>query len=303
MFKTEYLKFDDKVDLKVYIWTPNEGNLKGTVQIAHGMAEHLERYNEFAMFLNKHGYLVIGADHYGHGGSVKDVNKIGVVVDYDFMEAILQSIYKVRMNYQELFNEKAILFAHSMGSMAAQRYIELYPNHYNKVIISGTDYPFGKYFFANLLTLVNGKKGRIVYSKFIDNLGVGSFNKRFENEKTKVAWLTTDEDIQYKYLNDPLCGQMFPANYYHSLSRLLLDSKKMKNRKRINPHLEVMIMSGKDDPVGGFGKGPEKLAKDYLKLALHVHKVIYPAARHECLNEQVDIKNKVFNDIISFIKD
>ena len=301
MFKTEYLKFDESVDLKVYIWTPdNEGKIKGIVQLAHGMAEHLDRYSEFALFLNKQGYLVLGADHYAHGGSVKSPDLVGVVKDYDFMDAIIDSMKLVREEYSLLYNGMKVLFAHSMGSMACQRYIELYPNDFDKVIISGTDYPFSKYFFAKLLTV---KKGKIKYSNFINNLGVGSFNKKFKNEETKVAWLTTNTDIQYKYLEDPLCGKMFPTNYYHSLASMLLDSKKMKNRKRINTNLEVMIMAGLDDPVGGFGKGPKKLANDYLKLGLHVHTVLYENARHECLNEQVNIKNKVFNDIVSFIDD
>lgn len=304
MLKTEYLKFDDNVDLKVYLWTPLESvKIKGIVQLAHGMAEHLNRYCEFADYLNKHGYIVIGADHYGHGGSVKNPALVGVVKDYDFMEAILNSIKLVREEYSELYTGVKILFAHSMGSMASQRYIELYPNDFDKVIISGTDYPFGKYFFAKLLTSISGKKGKIKYSNFINNLGVGSFNKKFKNEETEVAWLTTNVDVQNRYLEDPLCGRMFPANYYHSLASMLLDSKKMKNKKRINTNLEVMIMAGMDDPVGGFGKGPKKLSKEYLKLGLHVHTLLYENARHECLNEQVDIKNKVFNDILSFIND
>ena len=37
----------------------------------------------------------------------------------------------------------------------------------------------------------------------------------------------------------------------------------MKNKKRINTNLEVMIMAGLNDPVGGFGKGPKKLSKEY----------------------------------------
>lgn len=304
MFKTEYLKFDENIKLKVYIWAPSiDTEVKGVVQLAHGMAEHLERYNEFACFLNKNGYLVLGADHYAHGGSVNHPDLVGVVQEYDFMEAIIDSIKLVREEYSAYFQGLKVLFAHSMGSMACQRYIELYPNDYDKVIISGTDYPFFKYFFAKLLTSINGKKGKIKYSNFINNLGVGSFNKKFKKEETNVAWLTTNVDIQYKYLEDPLCGRMFPANYYHSLASMLLDSKKMKNRKRINTNLEVMIMAGLDDPVGGFGKGPKKLASDYLKQGIHVHTVLYENARHECLNEQVDIKNKVFNDIVSFIND
>ena len=304
MFKNEYIKFDENTNLCVYIWEPTTENIVGTVQLAHGMAEHLTRYDEFAQFLNNYGFRVIGADHYAHGKSVTDIGEIGVVRDYDFMESILLSIKLIRTEYDALFSGKKILFSHSMGSMAAQRYIELYPNDFEKVIISGTDYPWVKYGLAKLLTSGNGKKGKIVYSNFIHNMGVGSFNNKFKKENTtEVAWLSNDFEVQKKYLDCPMCGQMFPANYYHSLATMLLESKKKKNRSLIDRNLELMILSGKNDPVGAFGKGPMKLAKNYLKLGLNVHTKLYDNARHECLNELSDIKSKVYNDILSFIED
>ena len=242
MFKNEYVKFDDNTNLCVYIWTPDCEEIKGTVQLAHGMAEHLGRYDEFANFLNKNGFLVIGADHYAHGKSVDDVKNIGIVKEYDFMHAILSSIKLVRTEYEHLFKGKKILFSHSMGSMAAQRYIEIYNDDFDKVIISGTDYPFVKYALAKLLTSNNGKKGKIVYSNFIHNMGVGGFNKKFKKENTtEVAWLTQDTNIQREYIKCSMCGQMFPANYYHSIASLLLASKKKNNRSRIKRDLEIMI--------------------------------------------------------------
>ncbi len=304
MYRNEYLKFDDNTNLCVYIWEPeNLENYKGTIQIAHGMAEYLGRYNEFGEYFTKKGYIVIGADHYAHGLSVDDNFKIGVVIDYDFMDAILKSIKLVREHYDYLFNKTNVLFSHSMGSMAAQRYIELYPNDFKKVIISGTDYPFVKYALGKLLTCFNGRKGKIVYSNFIHKMGVGSFNNKFKHEGSEIAWLTTNHEKRELYSKDKLCGAIFPANYYHSLSKMLLKSKKTKNRKRININSEVLIIAGLADPVGNFGKGPKKLSKKYLKLGLHVHTVLYPQARHECLNEIEAIKNKTYHDLSTFIED
>ena len=47
------------------IWTP-EGEPKAVVQLIHGIAEHIGRYDEFARFLNAHGYVVAADDHMGH---------------------------------------------------------------------------------------------------------------------------------------------------------------------------------------------------------------------------------------------
>ena len=298
----EYIPFDEKVQLCVYLWQP-VGEFKGTIQIAHGMAEHLGRYDEFGTHFSKMGYLVIGADHYAHGKSVKDLNEIGVVKYYDFMDAILKSIKLVRTRYEKEFAKgPAYLFAHSMGSMAAQRYLELYPTDFTKVVISGTDYPFGKYAFAKLLTCGNGKVGKIKYSKFIDGLGVGSFNKGLENEHPKVAWLSTNKENQINYENDPLSGAMFPCNYYHSLASMLLLSKKKEEREKINKDLKVLILAGALDPVGGKGKGPTKLYEDYSKLLNpeNVELKLFPSARHECLNEVPEIKKQVYELLDGF---
>ena len=53
------------------IWTP-EGEPKAVVQLIHGIAEHIGRYDDFARFLNAHGYVVAADDHMGHGGSVEN---------------------------------------------------------------------------------------------------------------------------------------------------------------------------------------------------------------------------------------
>lgn len=50
-------------------WTP-EGETKAVLQIVHGIAEYIERYDDFANFLNARGILVVAEDHMGHGQSV-----------------------------------------------------------------------------------------------------------------------------------------------------------------------------------------------------------------------------------------
>ena len=53
------------------IWKDDEIEAKGIFQIAHGISEHIERYDDFARFLASKGYIVCGNDHLGHGKSVE----------------------------------------------------------------------------------------------------------------------------------------------------------------------------------------------------------------------------------------
>lgn len=54
--------------IKAYVWIPDQDPI-AIVQIAHGMAEYAQRYDDFARFLACNGFLVCANDHIGHGGS------------------------------------------------------------------------------------------------------------------------------------------------------------------------------------------------------------------------------------------
>ncbi|MBV8663014.1 MAG: alpha/beta hydrolase, partial [Hyphomicrobiales bacterium] len=67
MAATEFwLQAKDGAKLFVRRWLP-DGAPRAIVQIAHGLAEHSERYRDFAAALNGAGFGVYANDHRGHG--------------------------------------------------------------------------------------------------------------------------------------------------------------------------------------------------------------------------------------------
>ncbi len=51
-------------------------------------------------------------------------------------------------------------------------------------------------------------------------------------------------------------------------------------------NLPVLLISGEQDPVGGFGKGVRRVYKQLLSIGMKdVSMKLYPKARHELLNE------------------
>ena len=48
-----------------------DGTPKAVVQIAHGIAEHADRYTDFMRFLADNGFAVAADDHLGHGKSIE----------------------------------------------------------------------------------------------------------------------------------------------------------------------------------------------------------------------------------------
>ena len=99
------------------------GPVRGVVQIADGMGEHIGRYVGTIEALVSAGLTVYGNDHRGHGRTVPSATHLG-----DFGEGGFDSLVEdmVRLSHiakEEIPDRPCILFGHSMGSFAAQQYV------------------------------------------------------------------------------------------------------------------------------------------------------------------------------------
>ena len=127
----------DGLELELLIIKP-EGEIKGIIQIAHGMAEHKERYYSFMEYLVDNGYLAIIHDHRGHGVSVKTQEDLGYFYD-DKAEYIVEDMYQITKYMKEQYPEKKlILLGHSMGSMVVRKYIKKYDKDIDQLIVCGS---------------------------------------------------------------------------------------------------------------------------------------------------------------------
>lgn len=73
-----FLSSDGHTQLHGAQWTPADREPIAVLQIAHGVAEHILRYDDFARYLNDRGILVAGHDHLGHGKSLPGGRHAGV---------------------------------------------------------------------------------------------------------------------------------------------------------------------------------------------------------------------------------
>ena len=291
MREQRIFKFDNKTSIVSYIWKEEGMKVRGCLEIFHGMAENILRFDEMANYFVKEGFIVIGHDHYAHGDSAESIEKIGECTDYDFMDAVIKAMKLVRDEYDEYFKDtKRCLFAHSMGSMAAQRYIQKYPNDFDYVVLSGTDIGGGKYKFGKPLLKLFTKDGKIKYSNFVLNMSTTGFNKKFKKDHPKYGWLSRNPHNIKAFEESPYCGKDFPTNYFYSMAKMMCENVKPENLKRINPKVKIFIYSGKEDPVSNYGKSILKLEKLYKKYGLNVTSKVIPNARHEVHNENEEIK-------------
>lgn len=276
---------------------------RGVIQIAHGMAEHHERYEDFIEFLNNNGFVVYINDHLGHGKSVTSNNELGYFgkeAGYKYLIKDMKKLSKIAK--EENPDLPFILFGHSMGSMLARLYTENYGNLLDGVIYCGTTGPNSAAGIGIALTKTISKlKGDHYRSELINKLAFGTYNSKFKPQRTSFDWLTTDNDIVDKYLADPYCGFLFTANGYRDLMTLISVISRPDWYTSVPLNLPIYIISGTDDPVGAYGKGV-KTVYDGLYDSKHdnVSMTLYDGMRHEILNEAE--KEKVYNDILKWIE-
>ena len=275
---------------------------EGVVVIATGMEECAYRYDDFAKFLNKNGYNVYCVDHYGQGENAVKEEQLGIV-PRSFFSKCVRNIDDVAKKYA-IKNKPLIVFGHSMGSFMIQDYIQRYANRPTKAVIMGTNGPNAKLAYAAgypLARLVCKCKGEDKPAKFLAGLAVGAYSKAVKNRKTPLDWLSYNEENVQKYIADPKCGHGSSNGFYRELLKGNHRLYKKKFLLKINKDLPILLVAGKEDPVGANGKGPAALAKLYKKLGLkNVELKLYDHMRHEILNE--DDKLSVYNDILNFIK-
>lgn len=286
----ENFKFTTKkgTSINAYKWLPT-GEIKAIVQISHGMNEYILRYDEFASFLSQKGYLVYGNDHLGHGDSLLEGEGLGYISHEDGFLDMLEEMKSLTDLIREEYGDlKLFIFSHSMGSFLAQRYIEIYGDKIDGLILSGTNGrpPALLNIGIVLSNLIMKTGGRGKKSKMIDSLSFGSYNKKFSPKRTDFDWISSDQAEVDKYIADPLCGNLFPVSFFHDLYRGMKSIHEDENLKEIPKDLPIYIFAGTDDPVGNYGKGIVDLKDIYKRLGLKdVEYKLYEAGRHEMLNE------------------
>lgn len=293
----------DGTEINVYKWTPKEEEIKGIVQISHGMAETAIRYERFAKVLNQNGYIVYANDHRGHGNTAENIESLGYLGDNDGFNLLIGDIAKLSDIIREENGDLRIyLFSHSMGSFAAQRYIMDFKDKIDGLVLSGSNGEQGFTLniartIAKIEMLIRGRKGK---SKLMNTLSFGAYNKKFKPEKTGSEWLSRDEEEVKKYIEDPYCGTIFPTSFYYDFLESLQYIEDENNFKKIPKDLPILIISGEEDPVGDSGKGLKKLYNRYKEAGVKDLAIkLYPGARHEILNEIN--RNEVMDDVVNWL--
>lgn len=297
MYKNFLIEVYEGEKLNMHLWE-TEKETKAVVQIVHGMGEHGKRYENFAQYLNKQGITVYADDHRGHGKTAKDIENLGNI-GRDGFNKMVEDEREITDYIIEKHKVPVFIFAHSMGSFVIQEYITKYSEKINGVILSGSagkfgaDLTAGKILAGMIYKLTGGEKP----SRILEKLCFGDYNKRIKNKKTDNDWLSNNDEEVKKYNDDPYCGTVFPAIFYYHFFKALASLHRKSKLEKISKKLSLLLIAGKEDPVGKYGKSVENLYRIYKKLSIEdLSKKVYKDGRHELLS---DMKRE---EVFEFLK-
>ena len=278
---------------------------RAIIQLVHGMAEHIDRYRDFAEYLVRQGFVVCAENHLGHGTSVNSEDELGHVSLAAGKAAYLADMHHLRNVVQERYSDVPyIMFGHSMGSFMTRSYVAHHGEGLSAAIMCGTGHqPYllsaAGNVLAKLMCRIQGEKRR---NAFIDSLGAGGFAKSIPNARTAVDWISTDNRVVDAYIADPACGQMFSVSAYAMLTDLTKEIVTSVHAVQVPTRLPLLFIAGAEDPVGEKGKAVKKAVALYKKAGVsQVDLKLYDGMRHEILNEPDHLR--VYEDVVRWISD
>lgn len=295
---------DAKHQIHVTKWQPDAVFPKGILQISHGIGEHIGHYKEFAAFMAKNGFIVVGNDHLGHGKSFSNKDDRGFFAEKNGWKTVCADMHKLYdIEHSASPSLPYFLLGHSMGSFLARTYLILYPDGLSGCMLTGTGQQspaaclLGQA-LTGFLSVFMGRRGK---SSLMNSICFGTYNINFKPHRTQYDWVSSSR----KEVDDLIKSDK--SSFIPTLS-LLSDMfggisfiQKRKNLKKMDKNLPIYFFSGERDPVGGKGKGVKKAYDSFLSVGCtDVTLKLYETGRHEMLHEKN--KDEVFKDVCSWVE-
>ena len=307
MIKTEEFYFDSRDNIhKIHAmkWIPEDGACKAVLQIAHGMAEHIKRYDDFARYMAERGFLVVANDHLGHGQSTAIKEDYGYFAPNDAVTVVVRDIHRLKkLTQEENPGKPYFILGHSMGSFMLRNYLCRYGKGIDGAIVMATgSKPTGTIKSGKLLArLIVCFRGWKHISPAMNKMVDGHNNDQITDQRTEYDWLSRDQEIVDRYIEDEECGFPFTLNGVYTIADAIDNLHKKDYLDKMPRDLPILFLSGEKDPIGHWGQDVPLLAKQFEDMGMQkISMKMYPECRHELLNE-LD-REEVYEDICGWLE-
>ena len=273
--------------LTLYLWQ-TDAPCRGVIQLVHGMAEHIARYDRLARALCAAGYTVAGQSHLGHGEDARE-DELGFFGRKDGWDHLVEDVHAAHEMLLKRFpGQRFAILGHSMGSFVTREYLLRYGGDLTAAVICGTGwFPGPLCSVARAAAALCGVFGGWQKpAPLVDRLMSKDNNKAFAPARTPFDWLSRDTAEVDKYMADLRCGFLFTARGYYDMFTGLKSLSRLHRLAALPGNLPVLFISGDADPIGTQGKGVSTVAQQFRDVGVRDVTVrLYPGARHELFNE------------------
>jgi len=286
--------------VRCMIWEDDSVENRGIFQIAHGVCDYSERYDDFASFLARNGFVVCANDHLGHGKTAGSIEQLSEMPE-DASVRIIDDMHKLYNIMHKRYPQLPYyLLGHSMGSFCARIYSSVFGDELAGVIYCGTAG------VPNMLSLLVPPMEKAInawgpYKKYplLYVLSGKAANIGIKNPKTLSDWVSFNEENVQNFINDPYCFDLYSLSFCRDTFKLAVDCNRKYWQYRVPTELPILMISGDKDPVGMFTVGVKSTYKQLLEAGHMPKLIIYPQRRHEILND--NNKEQVYNDVLEWL--
>ena len=292
---------NDGYKTNLFLFKSSDETPAGSVLVMHGMAEHYGRYLDFIQALTLQGFDVYTYNHRGHGTD-KKLSELGFIAKKNGATLVVNDALTI-CNYikENGRSNKLGIFGHSMGSLILRCLLQKQDN-FECAIASSTTMPSAAVtaagiILANLLATFQGPAKR---SEFLQKVMFGGKEYTSLCTRTTYDWLTRNNTVIGRYMDDPYCGFTCTTSFYRDLVVLCKRAATKQNIAKTRRDFPLLFLTGEKDPVGGCSSQLIALQKIYNSLGFsNTSLTIYAEDRHELLNELN--ASEVYQDIFNFL--
>jgi alpha-beta hydrolase superfamily lysophospholipase len=294
---------DGRSRLRVLRWLPDTEKPLAVVQIAHGVTEHIGRYDAFAQFLADRGYVAAGNSHIGHGAEADETCSLGIFPKNGW-DCAVRDLKAVHDLLRRLYpHAKHFLLGHSMGSFLARTFMIDYPELLSGCIVLGSGQQVKPLLLlgralAAVQTRLFGRDRPFVG---LNRLCFKAYNRRISPLYTPCDWLSRDKSEVGRFIDDEISGFVLTHGLFSQLLHGISYVGRRENVRKMRRDIPILLASGEEDPVGDYGHGVRRVYRLWQRAGLSgVTLRLYPGARHELLSETT--RQSVWEDIYDWME-
>ncbi len=272
----------------------NGGASKGIVVISHGYTEASVKFHEFIYYLLQEGYGCAVMDHRGHGFSIREGRDPNVIYIADF-EQYVQDFHEFvhSVVLPAAGDGPLYLYGHSMGGCIAARYLEEWPEDFQKAVLNapmlglnmGPMPEWMGILICNVMILFKKGGKRVFFHQ--------EFQPDFPFEKDCASSRARYDYYQELRRQEPAL-QTSSASYSWIRESILAGKKARAEADRVTVPV-LMFQAGDDTLVS------EKAQKKFMQKISNGQLVKISGSRHEIYRSENHVLEKYWNVLFSFL--